>query len=140
MSIYESTITNPKKQLEFYKDLSEQLQQENKELKEHVEVPETCNLKTLEDYKSHYQDNSKEQILEDTYINYCAYVNLEHKYAKLKKRQKECVEYLEDKIKEYDKTDRPKNVIVANGLFLHSLRYALYTLSKHEEITEVKNK
>lgn len=29
MSVYETSITNPKKQLEFYKDLSEQLQQEN---------------------------------------------------------------------------------------------------------------
>lgn len=88
MSIYEPTITNPKKQLEFYKELLEQLQQENQELKKHLEVPETCNLKTLEDYKNYYQDTSKEQILEDTYIDYCAYVNLEHKYAKLKKRQK----------------------------------------------------
>ena len=37
MSIYESNITNPKKQLEFYKDLSEQLQQENQELKKQFE-------------------------------------------------------------------------------------------------------
>lgn len=34
MSIYETSITNPKKQLEFYKQLSEQLQQENKQLKD----------------------------------------------------------------------------------------------------------
>ena len=34
MSIYETSITNPKKQLEFYKQLSEQLQQENKKYKE----------------------------------------------------------------------------------------------------------
>lgn len=33
MSIYETNITNPKKQLEFYKNLSEQLQQENQQLK-----------------------------------------------------------------------------------------------------------
>lgn len=32
MSIYETSITNPKKQLEFYKQLSEQLEQENKKL------------------------------------------------------------------------------------------------------------
>lgn len=32
MSIYEASITNPKKQLEFYKDLSEQLQKENEKL------------------------------------------------------------------------------------------------------------
>ena len=37
MSIYESNVTNPKKQLEFYKQLSEQLQQENKILKENAE-------------------------------------------------------------------------------------------------------
>ena len=34
MSIYEASITNPKKQLEFYKQLSEQWQQENKSLKD----------------------------------------------------------------------------------------------------------
>ena len=34
MSVYEASITNPKKQLEFYKDLSEQLQQENERLKD----------------------------------------------------------------------------------------------------------
>lgn len=36
MSVYESSITNPKKQLEFYKDLSEHLQQENQDLKEKI--------------------------------------------------------------------------------------------------------
>ena len=38
MSVYESSITNPKKQLEFYKQLSEQLQQENKELKKENKI------------------------------------------------------------------------------------------------------
>lgn len=49
MSTYEATITNPKKQLEFYKDLSKQLQCENKqlkdnwnELKEHIKSEWTC--------------------------------------------------------------------------------------------------
>ena len=37
MSIYEASITNPKKQLEFYRDLSEQLQQENKKYKEVID-------------------------------------------------------------------------------------------------------
>ena len=35
--IYETSITNPKKQLEFYKDLSKQLEQENQELKNSLE-------------------------------------------------------------------------------------------------------
>lgn len=63
-----------------------QLQQENQELHKHLEVPEPCNLKTLEDYKSYYEDTTKEQILADTYIDYCAYVNLAHRYAELKKQ------------------------------------------------------
>lgn len=38
MSTYECSITNPKKQLEFYKQLSEQLQQENQQLKEEIKA------------------------------------------------------------------------------------------------------
>ena len=77
--------------------------EENQELKKHLEVPETCNLKTLEDYKSYYEDTTREQILEDTYIEYCAYVNLAHRYSKLAKQQKEFIKYLEDVIKELQK-------------------------------------
>ena len=62
------------------------LLKENQELKKHLEVPEPCNLKTLEDYKSYYEDTTKEQILADTYIDYCAYVNLAHRCSELKKQ------------------------------------------------------
>ena len=53
MSVYESSVTNPKKQLEFYKQLSEQLQQENQQLKNQLKekhdgfmasVDESCEL------------------------------------------------------------------------------------------------
>lgn len=44
MSIYETSITNPKKQLEFYKQLSEQLQQENKQLREKLD----CDLQYMQ--------------------------------------------------------------------------------------------
>ena len=44
MSVYETSITNPKKQLEFYKDLSEQLEKENQELKKQLEELEKENL------------------------------------------------------------------------------------------------
>lgn len=97
---------------------------EKNKLKKKLEVPETCNLKTLEDYKNYYEDTTREQILEDTYIEYCAYVNLAHRYSELKKQlenkykkvgtltsellyeentklinqQKEFVNYLEDEI------------------------------------------
>lgn len=40
MSVYETSITNPKKQLEFYKDLSKQLEQENQELRIQVSARE----------------------------------------------------------------------------------------------------
>ncbi|MCI5543784.1 MAG: hypothetical protein MR405_07730 [Mollicutes bacterium] len=59
---------------------------EKNKLKKKLEVPETCNLKTLEDYKNYYEDTTREQILEDTYIEYCAYVNLAHRYSELKKQ------------------------------------------------------
>jgi hypothetical protein len=67
----------------------ESLLKENQELKKHLKVPKACNLKTLEDYKSYYEDTTREQILEDTYIEYCAYVNLAHRYSKLKKQLEE---------------------------------------------------
>lgn len=46
MSIYEASITNPKKQLEFYKDLSEQLQQE---------------IEKIHHYKTLYQSLKKQK-------------------------------------------------------------------------------
>lgn len=65
------------------------LLKENQELKKRLKVPKACNLKTLEDYKSYYEDTTREQILEDTYIEYCAYVNLAHRYSELKKQLEE---------------------------------------------------
>lgn len=69
---------------------------ENQELKKHLKVPKACNLKTLEDYKSYYEDTTREQILEDTYIEYCAYVNLAHRYSKLKKQLEEYQKDIKD--------------------------------------------
>lgn len=64
---------------------------ENEKLKKHLKVPKACSLKTLEDYKSYYEDTTREQILEDTYIEYCAYVNLAHRYSELKKKYENAV-------------------------------------------------
>ena len=47
MSIYETSITNPKKQLEFYKDLSEQLEQENQELKKQLKELEESSANAI---------------------------------------------------------------------------------------------
>lgn len=74
MSIYEASITNPKKQLEFYKDLSEQLERENKKIKKQLE--ETNEM-----------------------IEKCGFVNIEQvmlSYCGLIAQQKEFINYLED--------------------------------------------
>lgn len=81
---------------------------ENQELKKHLKVPKACNLKTLEDYKSYYEDTTREQILEDTYIEYCAYVNLAHRYSELKKQ-------LEKYQQELEKADSITQSCIFNG-------------------------
>ena len=63
MSVYESSITNPKKQLEFYKDLSEQLQQENQQLKEDYQVLRTTNI-SLNDLVNSCQKEIRELKIE----------------------------------------------------------------------------
>lgn len=123
--------------------------EENQELKKHLKVPKACNLKTLEDYKSYYEDTTREQILEDTYIEYCAYVNLAHRYSELKKQadeykklgfkhlqdknnnletqQKAFIKYLEDEIKQIN----PK--ILDDGelnLRLDDVKYTQYLIYK----------
>ena len=65
--IYETSITNPKKQLEFYKGLSEQLQQENKELKQQLEeyIRAEMRLKAeLEKQRKEYQEDYRFDELE----------------------------------------------------------------------------
>lgn len=77
MSIYEASITNPKKQLEFYKDLSEQLQRENKKIEKQLE--ETNKM-----------------------IEKCGFVNIEQvmlSYCGLIAQQKEFIKWLEDESK-----------------------------------------
>ena len=84
MSIYEASITNPKKQLEFYKDLSEHLQQENKQLQERIEYLERSNnrredtileqrqrLSDLEDNWNYIKKMLKEARQEKYISGYC---------------------------------------------------------------------
>lgn len=75
MSIYETSITNPKKQLEFYKDLFEQLEKENQELKSQLE-------ERTKMYQNAYDYSQK----------------MEGKTIILETQQKEFIKYLEDKI------------------------------------------
>ena len=139
------------------------LEKENQELKEHLKVPKTCNLKTSEDYKSYYEDATREQILEDTYIEYCAYVNLAHRYSELKKqveeykdnyncllKQKEQFEYIMSKQVDYqgqkkefikyleDEISKQKEDIFANSLTAEDIDLYIkrIKLLKMEEILQ----
>lgn len=88
MSIYEASITNPKKQLEFYKQLSEQLQQENEKLKERIEYLERSNNRR--------EDTIFEQRQEIS--------DLEDNWNKLKKDLELVVDYgLGDESSKWDK-------------------------------------
>ena len=111
------------------------LEKENQELKEHLKVPKTCNLKTLEDYKSYYEDTTREQILEDTYIEYCAYVNLAHRYSELKKQVEDKIllemkleNELFNKRKEYQETYKDVRIEIVDMI-----------LQKYKEIIGVSN-
>lgn len=106
------------------------LLKENQELKKHLKVPKACNLKTLEDYKSYYEDTTREQILEDTYIEYCAYVNLAHRYSELKKQLEE---YLIQNI------DLRADIMIQKMAFPNELIkdktfYNLYDMPTYEEL------
>ena len=129
------------------------LKEENQKLKKHLKIPKTCNLKTLEDYKSYYEDATREQILEDTYIEYCAYVNLAHRYSELKKQlenkyekvgtltgellyeentklinqQKEFINYLEKEIKRIN----PNDLYIGElNLRLDDIKFTQYLIYK----------
>lgn len=141
---------------------------EKNELKKHLEVPETCNLKTLEDYKSYYEDTTREQILADTYIEYCAYVNLAHGYSKLKKQleeinkmiekcgfvniqqvvlnycgllvqQKGFINYLEDLIKQNETVVEVSKYGLPKNCSKLLIDFYKIILSKYKEITGVKD-
>ena len=105
MSTYESSITNPKKQLEFYKDLSEQLEKENQELKKQLENKYkkvgtlTCELL--------YEENTKLINQQKEFINYI------NDYIKLLKDKPDLVEegqkdILEEILSKYQEIIRGK--------------------------------
>lgn len=107
MSIYETSITNPRKQLEFYKDLSEQLQQENKRLNGAIQtydillklnVESNKQLKLID--KEHQQINGElrqaNKLLNEQYIRlYKDYIQLK---AQIEEYQKALDETMSEKI------------------------------------------
>ena len=109
MSVYETSITNPKKQLEFYKDLSEQLEKDNQELKKQLEKKyEKAGTLTGELL---YEENTK-----------------------LIKQQKEFIEWLENKIKERDNDIK----LLGNDCYTSKYGYK-ESLSKYKEIIRGRN-
>lgn len=78
MSIYETSITNPKKQLEFYKQLSEQLQQENKKLNGAIQTYDILLKSNVEENK---QLKDKLSKIETLIINHnCDTGDIYYKY------------------------------------------------------------
>ena len=113
MSIYETSITNPKKQLEFYKQLSEQLQQENKILKENSEnndkVVDKVNWENMLLKKENKQLQERIEYLErsnnrreDTILEQRQRLNdLEDNWNKLKEWVKNNIKYWEKEEKNW---------------------------------------
>lgn len=109
MSIYETSITNPKKQLEFYKQLSEQLQQENERLNGAIKtydillksnVEENKLLKERIEYLERSNNRRESTILEQRQ-EIC---DLEDNWNKLKKDLELVVDYgLGDESSKWDK-------------------------------------
>lgn len=93
------------------------LGKENQQLKEHLEVLTSCTLKTLEDYKNYYEDSTKEQILEDTYIDHCGYVNLAHRYAKLESQLKQRDEVIDEISKFIEDNGIDKEMFESCGMY-----------------------
>ena len=95
MSVYESSVTNPKKQLEFYKQLSEQLQQENQELKKQLEELEKENLNLREYIMTNKMaipyEEIKDKSLYDLYTmpSYIDLVEEDRKYKEVINKIKE---------------------------------------------------
>ena len=121
---------NPKDMTLFAMWCTEKVKDENEKLKKHLKVPKACSLKTLEDYKSYYEDTTREQILEDTYIEYCAYVNLAHRYSELKKQLEEC---------QLQNTDLRADIMIQkqaipNKLIKDKSFYDLYDMPTYEDL------
>lgn len=145
MSVYETSITNPKKQLEFYKDLSKQLEQENQELKQKINTYENPNDLTLmfmycnEKARDMIEELKKELKEKNDFIN-----KLQATKDRLDKydyertnQQKEFIEWLENYI---DALKQQKETV--EGLDIgeeHILMILEEVLEKYKDIMGAKD-
>lgn len=123
MSIYEASITNPRKQLEFYKDLSEQLKQENKRLngaiqtydillKSNVEANKQLKLINQEHQQINGQLRQANKLLNEQYIRlYKDYMQLK---AQIEEYQKALDETMYEKIDIENNWNKLREWIVYN--------------------------
>lgn len=143
MSVYETSITNPKKQLEFYKDLSKQLEQENQELKQKINMYENPNDLTLmfmycnEKARDMIEELKKELKEKNDFIN-----KLQATKDRLDKydyertnQQKEFIEWLESNLEALEMCDR--EFILTNNK--KEIKAYKEVLSKYKEIIGVKD-
>lgn len=59
-------------------------------------------LINLNDYKSYYQDTTKEEIINDTYLDYCAYRNTLTQLDIANNKLKEVKEHCENQVNDYN--------------------------------------
>ncbi len=123
MSIYETSITNPRKQLEFYKDLSEQLQQENKRLngviqtydillKSNVEANKHLKLINKEHQQINGELRQANKLLNEQYIR--LYKDYEQLKAQIEEYQKALDETMSEKIDIENNWNKLRKWIVYN--------------------------
>ena len=101
MSVYESSITNPKKQLEFYKDLSEQLQQESQELKKQLEY-----LRSGEYYNQlRFENEMLQQVVDTNGVpsEVYDYIDCTHRNTELLEENQKYKEVIDKAIKRLEK-------------------------------------
>lgn len=133
MSVYETNITNPKKQLEFYKDLSEQLQKENQVLKKQLEYLRSGEyLNQLKFERNMLQDvvDKMEVSKEDK-----DFIDMIHRNTELleeNKKYKEVIDKLNTNWKELEKYIDNSKLILNNPNILQ------FYLIQKEILKEVK--
>lgn len=94
MSVYEASITNPKKQLEFYKQLSEQLQQENQNLEKQLEY-----LRSGEYYNQlRFENEMLQQVVDTNGVpsEVYDYIDCTHRNTELLEENQELKKQLEN--------------------------------------------
>lgn len=115
MSVYETGIINPKKRLEFYKDLSEQLLQENKKLKKQLEEYQLQNIDLRADIMIQKKAFPHKEIKDKTFYDLYDMPT----YEDLLNQQKEFIKYLEDEINKFNELQKYGKDLFDNNVIIN---------------------